>query len=260
MLYAIVTVLALIIDQAVKYWVTLAIELDVGTVTVIPGILSLTNIHNTGAAFGILENARWLFVILAIVFVVLVVVALSKNIIRSPLGRWSAVLVTAGALGNCIDRIMQGYVVDMFRLDFFPSFAVFNVADILITVCGILFCVYIIFGSDFKSGEEKAKQPKAPKKGGKVSAAGEPKQVKPAPAAAPAPTPFKPAQSQQDNRSALPRSRPAGAGSPYEAIPNTDRVPTAARPERTPPPTQKAPRHESEDFSLEDILAEYSGK
>jgi signal peptidase II len=158
MLYAIVAVLVLILDQAVKYAVTVGIALDTGSKTLIPHVISLVNIHNSGAAFGLLQNARWLFVLIAVVFVVLVIVALSRNVIRAPLGRWSAVLVMAGAVGNCIDRIMNGYVVDMFKLEFM-SFAVFNVADIFITVCGILFCIYLIFGREFRTPEKKAAAP-----------------------------------------------------------------------------------------------------
>lgn len=162
MLYAIVAVLVLILDQAVKYWTTVGLALDTGVKTVIPGVLSLVNIHNSGAAFGILQNARWLFVLIAVVFVAAVVVALTKNVIKGELGRWSAILVMAGAVGNCIDRVMNGYVVDMFRLDFM-NFAVFNIADIFITVCGILFCVYVIFGKDF-TDDKKSERGETPKK------------------------------------------------------------------------------------------------
>ncbi len=165
MLYAIAVVIVLILDQGLKYWTTVSITLNSGSVPVIEGVFSLVNIHNSGAAFGILENARWLFIILAVVFTALVVFALVRNIVRQPLGRWSAVLVTAGALGNLIDRIMNGYVVDMFRLDFM-NFAVFNIADIFITVCGILFVIYLIFTKDFASDK---KAPVRAEAGGKTA-------------------------------------------------------------------------------------------
>lgn len=179
MLYAIVAVLALILDQGVKYWVTVTIDLETGLIPLIKGVLSLVNVHNYGAAFGFLQNANaaWLFIALAVVFTGVVVFALAKNLIRDPLGRWSALLVMAGAVGNCIDRVINGYVVDMFQLEFM-NFAVFNVADIFITVCGILFCVYIIFGRDF--GE------KAPAKAGGPSKK-PPRKAKPERPAAPEP-------------------------------------------------------------------------
>ncbi len=147
MLYAIIAVLIIITDQLLKYWVTLNIPLNEGIVNVIPGVISLVNIHNKGAAFGMLQNGRVLFIIIAVVFIAIVVYALASNIIRAPLGRWSAVGVLAGAIGNCIDRIMNGYVVDMFKLEFI-NHAIFNIADVFISVCGVIFCIYIILGKD----------------------------------------------------------------------------------------------------------------
>lgn len=147
MLYAIVAVLALILDQAVKYWTTANIVLNTGEKAFLPGIIHLANVHNDGAAFSILEGQRWFFVVLCVVFVAVVTYMLAKNIIHSAPARWTAVLVMAGAVGNCIDRIINGYVVDMFELEF-PifgrAFPVFNVADIFITVCGILFCIFFL--------------------------------------------------------------------------------------------------------------------
>ena len=95
MLYAIVAVLALILDQAVKYWTTANIVLNTGEKAFLPGILRLTNVHNDGAAFSILEGARWFFVVLCVVFVAAVTYMLVKNIIKSAPARWTAVLVMA---------------------------------------------------------------------------------------------------------------------------------------------------------------------
>ncbi len=146
MIYAIVTVLVLIVDQAVKFWTTKNILLDaVGDecVKLIPGVVHLTNVHNYGAAFSILENARWLLVLVSLAFVIAIVVLISMEIIHTPFAKWTTVLVLAGALGNAIDRILYGYVVDMLELEFM-NFAVFNMADIFITTCGILFCIHIL--------------------------------------------------------------------------------------------------------------------
>lgn len=145
MLYAIVAVLALLLDQAVKYYVTLQIDLNTGVQPLIPKVVSLMNIHNTGAAFSMFSGggARWLFVILAVAITIAVVWALAKQKVKSPLARWMLVLVAAGALGNAIDRALYGYVVDMFKLEFWKNFAVFNVADIFITVPGVILCIAI---------------------------------------------------------------------------------------------------------------------
>ena len=164
MLYAIVAVIVLILDQGLKYWTTVNIALDGTTRELLPGVVHLTNIHNSGAAFGLLDSvsfARWLFVILTVIFVIVVIVLVAAKTIKGGFGRWMAVLVVAGAIGNCIDRVLHGYVVDMFELEFM-TFPVFNVADIFITVCGILFCVYIICsGSGKEEVDEEAEKAKA---------------------------------------------------------------------------------------------------
>ena len=160
MLYAIVAVIALIIDQATKYWATANIVLNTGSKNFLPGFLHFTNIHNTGAAFSILEGARWFFVILCIVFVALIVYILITDLITSPGARWSAVIVMAGAVGNCIDRLICGYVVDMLEFEFI-KFPVFNVADIYITVGAILFAVFTLMEKPVpaKAGAAKAAAP-----------------------------------------------------------------------------------------------------
>ena len=150
MLYAIVAVLAIILDQWLKFWVAGNIPLGTGVKELIPNMVSLVNLHNDGAAFGFLSggNARIYFIILAGVFVLAVIIALATNFISGPVGRWSAVMVAAGGIANCIDRVIYGYVQDMFRFDFWPEFAIFNVADIFITVFAFVFILYIIFGGE----------------------------------------------------------------------------------------------------------------
>ncbi len=147
MLYAIVAVLAIIVDQLVKYWVAGNIALNTGVKELIPGIVSLVNIHNDGAAFGFLAGggARIYFIVACGVFTVLIILGIATNFISTHIGRWSAVFVAAGGLGNCIDRMISGYVQDMFKLDFM-NFAIFNVADIFITVGCIVFILDLLIG------------------------------------------------------------------------------------------------------------------
>lgn len=160
MLYAIVAVITLILDQAVKYWTTVKIVVDTGRKTLIPGVIRMTNVHNTGAAFSFLSGkdwARWLFVLLCLAFTALVIYVLAKRIINTPGARWAAVIVLAGALGNCIDRVVCGYVVDMLELEFM-TFPVFNIADIYITLGAIAFCICVLVEKD---PGKPAKAPKA---------------------------------------------------------------------------------------------------
>ena len=84
MLYAIVAVIALILDQLLKYWTTISVVLDTGQRNLIPGLIHLANVHNYGAAFSFLQGARWFFVGLCVVFVAVVIYLLAKNIISTP--------------------------------------------------------------------------------------------------------------------------------------------------------------------------------
>ena len=114
MLYSIVGLLVIILDQAVKYWVQNTL-FGTDIVKFIPGVISLVNVHNDGAAFSFLSGsgARIYFIIATGVFTVLVIIALATNFISGKLSRWSLVLVTAGGLSNCIDRVIYGYVQDV---------------------------------------------------------------------------------------------------------------------------------------------------
>ena len=141
--YLIVAVIILIIDQIAKYWTNANLVVDSAS-PIIPGFVQLTNVQNTGAAFGIFKDGRWFFIALTLVVAVAAIILIRKNIIKGKLGRWMLVLVIAGGIGNCIDRLFKGYVTDMFQFQFM-NFAIFNVADIFITVGGIVFCLYLIF-------------------------------------------------------------------------------------------------------------------
>lgn len=168
MLFAIVAILILIADQWLKYWVTVNITLSTGSHELIPGVVKLVNIHNSGAAFGLLDNvsyARWIFLAITAVFVIAIALLLVKRVFDSPFAVWCEVLFLTGALGNCIDRVFLGYVVDMFKLDF-VNFAVFNIADAVLVVSCLMFVIYVFFGSrsyddepEEKPSRKKAKTP-----------------------------------------------------------------------------------------------------
>lgn len=169
MLYCIIIPLVLILDQWVKYWVTINIASAGGApVQLIPKVLELTYVRNTGAAFGLLADnpmAKWIFAGLAVLFVIAVVILIARNSFNSKLASWSLALVAAGALGNLIDRLFNGYVIDMFSLKF-VKFPVFNVADIFVTVFVVLFVIAVLFcgGDKEKQPKKKAKKAKKAKK------------------------------------------------------------------------------------------------
>jgi signal peptidase II len=162
MLYAIVAVLVIIADQWIKLNVSKPgiVPIFPETTELIPGFLNLTNYRNDGAAFGFLSgsNATVWFIIIAGVFTVLVILALATRFINGPLARWSIVLVTAGGVSNCIDRVINfnpgGYVQDMFQFAFAKWFPIFNLADVFISVFCVVFILAILFGHDRKSEDE----------------------------------------------------------------------------------------------------------
>ncbi|MDD6024495.1 MAG: signal peptidase II [Oscillospiraceae bacterium] len=159
MLETLVIILLVALDQIVKYFVRTGIPMG-GHVDFLPGILGLTHFHNTGAAFSFLagSGARWFFVVLTVVFVIAAMWVLLKKKLTHPLGRWTLVLIVAGAIGNLIDRALFGYVVDMIETQFM-NFPIFNVADIYVTVGGIAFCIYFGFIHDKVKAAEAAKAP-----------------------------------------------------------------------------------------------------
>lgn len=155
MLYSIVALLVVILDQAVKYWVTNTL-MGYDIVKFIPGVISLVNVPNDGAAFSLLSGggARIYFIIVTVVFCIAVILALATNFISGRVARWSLVMVAAGGFANCIDRVIYGYVVDMFKVELF-NFAIFNVADIFITVFAIVFALAIIFEKPRKDEDDE---------------------------------------------------------------------------------------------------------
>ena len=155
MLYSIVALLVVILDQAVKYWVTNTL-MGYDIVKFIPGVISLVNVPNDGAAFSLLSGggARIYFIIVTVVFCIAVILALATNFVSGRVARWSLVMVAAGGFANCIDRVIYGYVVDMFKVELF-NFAIFNVADIFITVFAIVFALAIIFEKPQKDEDDE---------------------------------------------------------------------------------------------------------
>ena len=145
-LYTAVFLVLLAADQILKYWITQNLALY-ESMPLIPGLVELKYIQNTGGGWSILSYYTRLLSLLTSIILVVVLILLIKGIIRHPLGRWGCVLLLAGGLGNLIDRFRLGYVVDMFNFQFM-DFPVFNIADICV-VCGMaLAAVYYLFFYD----------------------------------------------------------------------------------------------------------------
>ena len=153
-LMAIFGILILVADQVTKYLTVANIDLY-EHISVIPGFMGLTYVQNKGAAFSMLQGQQWLFAVIFAVFAVFIVWEFSKK--RLPFKafeRWCIVAVFAGGLGNMIDRLRLGYVVDMIATEFI-DFPVFNVADCFITCgCILLIAHLAFFNRDFWKEEK----------------------------------------------------------------------------------------------------------
>ena len=140
----IIALAGVILDQLSKY---MAVHFLQGTdgIDLIPGVFRLTYLENRGAAFGVLQGQQWFLYIITAVILVVVVLAY----VRIPAGRKflplqiCAVFIVSGALGNLIDRVRLGYVVDFFYFELI-DFPVFNVADIFVTVSAVLLAVLLL--------------------------------------------------------------------------------------------------------------------
>ena len=131
-------------DQITKYLTVTNIPLF-GHVDLLPGVVGLTYVQNTGAAFSALQGMQWLFVLIFAVLTVLVLWEYFKKPLPfTKLERWCIAAVYGGGLGNMIDRVRLGYVVDMIRTEFM-DFPVFNVADCFITCGCILLIARLVF-------------------------------------------------------------------------------------------------------------------
>ena len=166
MLLFILTVLAAVaLDQLSKYWVLTAAA-ALGTPTDVPilggvelsrpinGVLHFTYVSNEGAAFGMLSEHRWVFMVLSSVAILAMVGYMLFARPKNPLEILSLAFVAGGGIGNMIDRIFRGFVVDFIDVTCI-NFYVFNVADCFVCVgCGLLI-LYLLFLDPKKKEETK---------------------------------------------------------------------------------------------------------
>ncbi len=141
--FLLLTILWVLADQLVKQWTQLNLGLH-ETQAFLPGVLELTYVQNTGAAFSLFSQHTWLLALISGIASLALLTLLVMDYFPHTMARISMALLLGGALGNCIDRVFLGYVVDMFSTTF-VRFAIFNVADIGVTIGGVLLLVYILF-------------------------------------------------------------------------------------------------------------------
>ena len=144
LLFGIFAAAIAVLDQVTKFLTVSNIDLY-EKVDFIPGFLGFTYYQNTGAAFSSLEGMQWLFALIFLLFTV----GIFYEYYKKPMGfttfeRWCIAAIYGGGLGNMIDRVRMGYVVDMIETRFM-DFPIFNVADCFITCGVILLIVHLAF-------------------------------------------------------------------------------------------------------------------
>ncbi len=154
MLWLLIAIIVIAADQISKFAAVTYLK-PVGDIPLIKGIFHLNFTTNKGASWGILEGKRWTFVIITIISLIVMLYMLYKSRYKnSRLFCWSMALILGGAVGNFIDRVHVGEVVDMFYIKLI-DFPVFNVADIALTAGAVCLVIYMLFieGKEDKNGK-----------------------------------------------------------------------------------------------------------
>ena len=153
--YALFSLFVVVADQFAKYLTVAYISLH-ADIPFLPGLLQLTYVQNTGAAFSTFEGQQWLFALIFLVFTGMVLYEYFKKPMRfTKLERFCIAAIYGGGLANMLDRVRLGYVVDMIETTFM-DFPVFNVADCFITCgCVLLMVHLVLFNKPFWKDEKK---------------------------------------------------------------------------------------------------------
>ena len=133
-------------DQLIKYWTVEHLALG-ESAAFLPGIVQLTRVHNYGAAWSSFSGQTTALAVVTVLLMAAVAYLLVRRIVRHPLGVIAGVMILAGGVGNLIDRLFRGYVVDMFDL-LFIDFPIFTLADCFVAVGVVLGAVYYLWFYD----------------------------------------------------------------------------------------------------------------
>ena len=151
------------LDQITKYLTILYLK-PLDTFPLLRDVLHLTYVENTGAAFGMMKDSRWVFMVTSTLAIVGILVYMFWKRPTNKMLCLSLSLIVGGGIGNMIDRTALGYVVDMIDLRLI-NFAVFNVADSFVCVGAGLMILYLILDMIREAKEEKAKSAVSPEGG-----------------------------------------------------------------------------------------------
>lgn len=152
----IIAVLIVVVDQLLKLLAVNTIKTG-APVEILGGLVKFRYVENRGMAFGMLQDCRWVFIIFTVIVVAGVIIYMIKTKPQSKFLLTTLALILGGGIGNLIDRVFLGYVVDYIQLSFFSP--VCNFADYCITIGTVLLIIYILFFSpiDEKDNDKKIK-------------------------------------------------------------------------------------------------------
>lgn len=152
-LAGIIFMISIVSDQLTKLWAVDVLK-DGESIKLIGNFLRLTYAENKGAAFSILQNQLWFFIIATVVMLGILSYMFFKTKNLTPLSRLSISMIAGGAIGNFIDRLRLGYVVDFIDVRFgsFYNFPIFNIADSFV-VCGTILMIVLILFNKFEKSD-----------------------------------------------------------------------------------------------------------
>ena len=137
--------LILVFDIFTKYLSSFYFK--VSEIEVIKNILYFTYVENRGAAFGIMQNKQWFFILITLILIIAMILYILKVKPQDILLKLSLSFIIGGGIGNLIDRVFKGYVVDFIDLRII-NYPVFNIADCFVVIGAVLLCVYILFSKE----------------------------------------------------------------------------------------------------------------
>ena len=147
LIYFLLVPFILALDIFTKYLATTVFKLN--ELEIIKDVLYFTYVENRGAAFGIMQNKQWFFIVVTVILITAIIIYMLKTKPQNKLLNTSLVFIISGGIGNLIDRASLGYVVDFIDVRII-NYPVFNVADCFVVVGAILLCAILIFSKEDK--------------------------------------------------------------------------------------------------------------
>lgn len=157
----VLSILIMVVLDQLSKWLAVVYLQPVGSVPFIPGVLRLTYAHNTGAAFSMLAGKQeFLIGVTAVAMLVMLCILLRRKA-PNAFAHWGLAMVVGGGIGNLIDRVLNGYVVDYFDV-VFMKFAIFNVADCFVVVGCVCLFIGVLFSEAFDARRTRKAAVQAP--------------------------------------------------------------------------------------------------